>query len=173
MESIHNGLTAQVQWMEKTCVLSVSTHPAASFHFCRLLCMCVNVQLWGWSLDLLDVRGQTIERHVFPMISGHWNLRFSISCLRKMTPTHQELNYPRTHFNPLDQVSPNPVLEGPNSARFSIRTEIPFTELWWFFQFFLDRVWLSFWFDLIDDLEWGTVVFVDQKFDFLKLDLLH
>lgn len=61
---------------------------------------------WGWSLDLLDVGGQIIERHVPPAFLK-WH-----PCIENIiTLTHI--------FNPLDQVSPNPVLEGP-SARFSI-----------------------------------------------------
>lgn len=90
-------------------------------------------RLWGWSLDLLGVRGQTIERHVPP----RWHNSQAIgvcSCVTGMNPSllpaflkwhpHIKNWITLTHiFNPLDQVSPNPVLEGPKTARFSVQPE--------------------------------------------------
>lgn len=88
--------------------------------------------VWGWSLDLLDVRGQTTERHVPPRWHNDQLISVCSYAVPRMNPfllpaflkwhPHIKNLITLTHiFNPSDQVSPNPVLKGPNSAGFSIQ----------------------------------------------------
>lgn len=182
---MHNGLSTgaangehvRFKWFVSSS--SFLSFLAASLHVC--VCVWTLTSLWGGSLELLDVRGQTIERHVLPRWRDDQPIGvcsyavtgmnpFLLPAVLKLHPHIKNLITLTQIFNPLDQVSPNPVLEVPNWAGFSIlpggsHVQESFVNLVGQ-KSFLMGVWLCFWFNLTDDLECGTVVLVDQKLDF-------